>query len=130
VAAVEDCSALNCLPGASESRWVWGWPRWSEVAWCYCATKGCSVRVQMSKAVPEPDLPEGFTSMQKGYYWVRPGVHVHHSPPWRRRWEQDKLVTMLLQTVVFVYIIWKSTTTAPYWCSPSGLPSITNCWNV
>lgn len=42
--------------------------------------------------------------LHQGSSWVGPRVCLPHSPPWRR-WEQGKPVAMLLQTMVFLYVI-------------------------
>lgn len=99
VAPFEDCSALNCLPDALKSRWVWEWLQWSEVIWCYCQAQRCHVTVQMSKPVSRARInPEG---MLLGWTWFQ----LTPVSSWRRRWKQGKPVIVLLQTTVLLCIV-------------------------
>lgn len=102
VAAAEDCSALSCLPGTSESRQrVQGWPQWSEVICCYCGPKGYIVRVQMSKPVLGAWLIPGVDTDAEGMLL---GLLTPFSSL-RSQWEQGKPVMMLLHAMAFLCVI-------------------------
>lgn len=129
MAAVEESSALSCLPGDSVLRWVQdglsgAMERLSGVS---SGQKG-SVRMHMSEFIPRAWLTPGVCISAKEMLLGQTWVCLLHAPPWRRRWEQGKPVTMLLQTTVFLYVIPKQDCGSL--CSPSGLlRSITNYWN-
>lgn len=128
VAAADGCSALNCFPGPLGSRWVQGWPLWSEVVWCYCGERGCSIRVRMPHPVPRT--------------WLTPGVYMTAEEmlldqiwgPLTQFSSLEKKVRtrQACNDASSNYCVslrnFKSKTMALSWCSPSGLQSVTKWW--
>lgn len=123
VTASEHCSPLNCLPGALESRWVWEWPQWSEVIWCYCQAKRCRVTVQVSKPISRACInPEG---MLQGWTWFQLTADSSLEKKVRTREACNEASSDHGASVGNV----KSKAVSLSRCSASGLQSITNYWN-
>lgn len=123
VAASEGCSALNFLPGALESRWVWEWPQWSEVTWCYCQAKRCRVSVQMSKPISRACINPGGMLLGWTRFQLTPVSSLEKKVRAREACNEASS-----DHGAFVCNV-KSEAVSLSHCSPSGLQSITNYWN-